>query len=383
MRKRNHFRPIRKLIFELSWAVLFFVVLEFGFRAVIALTSDRLVVMIDDYKQRNFKKINQELLYRPHPYFGYVRRDRGLNDDINSLGFWGAEIDREKPTDTVRIVALGGSTTAGSTTSWPHQLEVILNSRLNGKNVEVQNLGMGGWTSAEAVTAFAMVGLSFNPDVVVVHCANNDMEPMRAHEPIVDYSHYRRAMNVVQTETGDAILKHSWADEIDAAVSHWSDLYVYVKLFLADGMPRRTSLHELTTWRPATKAEPSEEGIAIFERNLRSIGALAEANDALMILTTMPALRQDRPDIPTVPDGHLRSLEYQNNRIRRLAEKEGWLLVDLALLSEELSPYFEDAIHLDARGDRLKAQALADRLMKSQLLTSIDVAPTKPAEGPQ
>jgi len=158
----------RKVAYGLMATVLFFCLAEVGFRCVVALTSDRLGNMISQYRSQFYSQVNQELDYRPHPYFGYVRRDKGQNDSINSLGFWGREMAVAKPEGTVRFVALGGSTTAGPW-AWPHQLETVLNERMDPVKVQVQNLGMGGWTSAEAVAAFAMMGLSYSPDFVVVH----------------------------------------------------------------------------------------------------------------------------------------------------------------------------------------------------------------------
>ena len=355
----------KKALFAFVATLLFFVLAEFGFRLVVSLTSDRLSNMIGDYQSRYYSQINQKLSYRPHPYFGYVRRDKGNNDGVNSLGFWGGEIEQEKPDGTFRIVALGGSTTAGPT-AWPYQLGIELNSRLDDTTVEVINLGIGGWTSAEALAAFSTIGLAYSPDAVVIHCVNNDLEPMRATEPEVDYSHYRRAMDVVQTNEGLATYKQDFGDIVDAVAAQWSDLYVYAKLFQSGTVPRRASLHELTTWKNHTTAEPSAKGIAIFERNLRSIAALAKANGAVTVLTTMPALSVRRPGIPTVPEGHLRSLEAQNERLRTLAKNNDWLMADLALLSADLTPYFEDAIHVDFRGEQLKAKSVADTLVSAQ-----------------
>ena len=252
-------------------------------------------------------------------------------------------------------------TTAGPT-AWPYQLETVLNAAGLDSKVEVINLGIGGWTSAEALAAFAMVGLSYEPDLVVVHCVNNDMEPMRAMKPKVDYSHYRRAMNVVQTEGGAARFRQDAGDIIDAAVARWSKLYVYAKLFQSGQVPPRASLHALTTWSNDTQPEPGTRGVEIFERNLRSIAALASANGAKTVLATMPALSTKVPGIPTVPDGHLRSLEAQNQRIRDLSKREDWILADLAKLSAELTPYYEDAIHVNMDGERIKAEGVVDAL---------------------
>jgi len=378
MKTRAHLGKGKKALFAVLATLTFFALAEFGFRIVTALTSDRLVSMIDNYQGRYYRRVNQELAYRPHPYFSYVRRDKGPTDGINRLGFWGDEWERRKPEGTLRVVALGGSTTAGPT-AWPYQLESVLKSRLDGRNVEVHNLGIGGWTSAEALVAFAMVGLSFDPDIVVIHCVNNDMEPMRALSPEVDYSHYRRAMNVVQTDAGLATFQQDLGDVLDAVAARWFDLYVYAKLFRSGSVPNRASLHQLTTWETQTRAEPTQDGIDIFERNLRSIAALASANGATTVLTTMPALSVRRPGIPTVPDGHLRSLEAQNKRLRALAGSQGWVMADLAQLSKEMTPYFEDAIHVDSRGERLKAQSIADALFAAQVVggsAPVDAMPT-------
>jgi len=382
MKSEGHLGAKKKLVYAALASLLFFAVGELGFRLVVAVTSDRLGSMIDEYRRQYYSHLNQELAYRPHPYFGYVRRDKGPNDLINSMGFWGPELSVVKPEGTVRVVALGGSTTAGPT-AWPYQLGKVLNALDDGPRFEVQNLGLGGWTSAEALSAFAMIGLSYEPDLVIVHCVNNDMEPMRAVEPEVDYSHYRRAMDVVQTDEGVATFKQDGSDIVDALAAKWSDLYVYAKLFKSGSIPGRASLHQLTTWPAATQPEPSDRGVAIFERNLRSIAALAEANGAAMMLTTMPALQGSRPGIPMVPDGHLRSLDAQNLRLRNLASKEGWLFADLAELAEDLGPYYEDAIHVDARGERMKATAIAAALDTSGWLALGRDVEVKPSEEPQ
>ena len=105
----------KRVLFAVLATILFFVLVEVGFRIVVSATSDRLVQMIDNYRARYYSHINQELKYRPHPYFGYTRLDRGGQDAINTLGFWGPEWAVEKPPNTVRVVALGGSTTVSYT----------------------------------------------------------------------------------------------------------------------------------------------------------------------------------------------------------------------------------------------------------------------------
>ena len=234
---------------------------------------------------------------------------------------------------------------------------------VDGVDVEILSLGIGGWTSAEANRGIRHGGPLFQPDLVVVHCVNNDMEPMRAMQPKVDYSHYRRAMNVVQAEAGAARFRQDAGDIVDAVVRS-GRLYVYAKLFQSGQVPPRASLHALTTWNNDTQPGQAR-GVAIFERNLQSIAALASANGAQTVLATMPALSTKVPGIPMVPDGHLRSLGHRS-RLRDLAEAEGWILADLALLSETLTPHYEDAIHVTMDSERIKP-GVVDALTEAQV----------------
>ncbi len=90
-------------------------------------------------------------LYYGHPYSsyamkpGYVSYDDNGNIDvsINSLGFRGPEITREKPEGMFRIVALGASTTYGIYVSdeytYPYQLEKKLDEKFGSDKIEVIN----------------------------------------------------------------------------------------------------------------------------------------------------------------------------------------------------------------------------------------------------
>ncbi|MGB0638827.1 MAG: SGNH/GDSL hydrolase family protein [Myxococcota bacterium] len=344
--------------------VLFLVLLEFGFSIFVGLTSSSLTNMIEDYRSRWYGETSESLLYRPHPYTGYVHQ-QDLN--INRHGFWGMDLPLEKPEGMIRVAAFGGSTTEGPL-AWPRQLEVRLNRRCDGICAQVQNFGMGGWTSADAVPAMALIASSYSPDFVVVHFANNDLDPMRYADPAIDYTHYRRNMDVLEDSPGEPKLRKGWFDHIDAIAVRISDLYVYAKLWASESIPTRANLHRLTTWPFETLSKPSPLGIEIFERNLVSIAALAEAHGATMVLTNMPMLTKERPGVPRSPPEHLQLLTEQNDRLRLLAQKKGWVFADLAQLSEELTPHFEDAVHVTVDGERIKARGIEEALEASGLL---------------
>lgn len=356
----------RRIGFGLSMAVIVFVCAELLFRLVLWIGSASLQSQIEEYQTTWYNDATPQLQYRPHPYMSYVRLDKGPLDEINRMGFYGLDHPFEKPRRTFRVVTLGGSTTAGPT-AWPHQLERALQARGLTENVEVINLAMGGWTSAEAVAAFAFLGVSYAPDAVVVHLANNDLVPLREASLVPDYTHYRRMMDVEQARDGRAVMRMGLADRLDGFIAPYSSLYVYAKLWLAGPIPRRANLNSLTVWPDLKYGDVTEKGRKLFIRNIRSIAAVAEANNIRMVMTTMPYASVGHPRVQLGP-GHAQDLAKQNSALRALARSEGWPLVDLETLSGELSPHFNDAIHLDVSGHEIKAHHIADGLMASGLV---------------
>ncbi len=98
--------------------------------------------------------------------------------DINSLGFRGPEIAREKG-NAYRIVALGESTTFGCTLGpedmpWPGLLEQMIRQRLNPRRpVEVVNAGVPGYTLEDNLHRIARDILPLKPDMIICYHGYN------------------------------------------------------------------------------------------------------------------------------------------------------------------------------------------------------------------
>jgi lysophospholipase L1-like esterase len=92
-------------------------------------------------------------------------------------GFRATRFAREKPTDTLRIFALGGSTTfglyVGAESAFPAVLEERLRERAPEHAVEVINLGCAGWASDRVVNLLPAV-LGYQPDLLVVYTGHNE-----------------------------------------------------------------------------------------------------------------------------------------------------------------------------------------------------------------
>ena len=85
---------------------------------------------------------------------------------INALGLRGPEIARTPPPGRTRILALGDSMTFGfyleESETWPARLEALL--RGEGRDVEVVNAGVGGWTISSETLFLEERALALAPD---------------------------------------------------------------------------------------------------------------------------------------------------------------------------------------------------------------------------
>ena len=111
-----------------------------------------------------------------HPL--YVNGELLNTLEINSSGYRGRDIAAPKEA-RIRIVALGGSSTMASECpegeTYPDQLEVVLDERLGDEDaVEVLNMGMVGYSSADVAALFERVAARPPTDLVTVCSAFND-----------------------------------------------------------------------------------------------------------------------------------------------------------------------------------------------------------------
>jgi len=96
----------------------------------------------------------------------------------NSEGFRGPEFNKDKPDNTYRIIAVGGSTTFGSgvtdENTWPRILEKKLQNLSESKNIEVINAGIGAITSFNESKLIKEKLIHYKPDLIIVYDGNND-----------------------------------------------------------------------------------------------------------------------------------------------------------------------------------------------------------------
>tara|TARA_Y100001949_G_C15989694_1_gene332274 strand:- start:4878 stop:5918 length:1041 start_codon:yes stop_codon:yes gene_type:complete len=97
--------------------------------------------------------------------------------NINSYGFRGDEISKEKPLNTFRIFIVGGSTSASlGSSSDQTTISGYLQQYLKeiNQNIEVINAGVGGSFSYEEAKYVKNYLINFEPDLIIVYDSAND-----------------------------------------------------------------------------------------------------------------------------------------------------------------------------------------------------------------
>ena len=161
---------------------------------------------------------------------GIIRNEHG-DILINDLGFRGPFFQKQRDQDTFRIVALGGSTTAGmyeNELTYPRILERMLNRSSTGKRkIEVINAGVWGYTSCQVVKRYKKEIIDLKPDLILLMSGWNDINKMRVsnierksqycmdHHPILVQSNIFRFLrlkikenfNKFTVESGNRVLR--------------------------------------------------------------------------------------------------------------------------------------------------------------------------------
>ena len=98
---------------------------------------------------------------------------------INSEGLRGSEFSKDKPNNTYRIIAVGGSTTLGAgvtdENTWPRILEKKLQSISESKNIEVINAGISAITSFNENKLIKEKLIRYKPDLIIIYDGYNDV----------------------------------------------------------------------------------------------------------------------------------------------------------------------------------------------------------------
>lgn len=127
------------------------------------------------YSLRQNAEVRQEFGSDPRGYF-----DAGatLTYHTNNIGFRGPQVDVRKPSGTLRLLGLGDSFTFGTGVRYEDtflaRLESLLKGRGDGPPVQVLNLGVPGYKTANEVETLLANFYTLGADMVVIGFFLND-----------------------------------------------------------------------------------------------------------------------------------------------------------------------------------------------------------------
>ena len=315
---------------------------------------------------------NREARAIPHPYLSYSLKpdyrtppDSKQQCSHNSFGLRGPETTRQKPAGVFRIVTVGGSSVYGQSESkdeavWSYRLERMLEEARPGLDVEVINGGCFGWTSFEVLINLELRMLDFEPDLVILYEAVNDMRAAlysKGGETQRDNTHWRAVWPVDRPSALEAWLEESglrtylvWRRYFTPYVGQRADLGYWtmrnyrgekgVKLFCGGDEPWPAG------WAP-------EAGFESYRRNLRSLVAVAREGGARTMFATQALMEWDFFDENGGEKRECARLQIDSFRRiqqiqREVAAETGALLGETAREIED-----EDARAFSERGERL------------------------------
>lgn len=143
-------------------------------------TSSEAYANTDDDLKRSICFDNDNLIWYNFPYLHLEPNQHFTTINVNDDGFRGKEISLEKPSNTFRIIMVGGSTAFGvgsssDLTTIPGYLQNYYDSNYE-LNIEVINAGMPNAFSYTETNYIKNKLVKYNPDLFVIYDAWNDLD---------------------------------------------------------------------------------------------------------------------------------------------------------------------------------------------------------------
>ena len=367
----------RALLFSISGLFLYILIIEILFRMLYRVICKRAYVHIP---RLPFSRMYVE----PHPYLPYVykknflchrempvtyplHRDREyMFAQVFTNNFrhvngpeGGRDIEVPKPERLIRVNCLGASTTGNyirynnQNYSYPMELEKTLKGAFPGLNIEVNNCGQGGYTSAEILIKFLLDTIDTKPDIVVIYHAYNDLEPSLTADFQSDYSHAKRNL-------GEIYYLYRLVSKIpDIPLESWNFLLNYCLFSQNIGF----NLLKVVS-RGTADIKNDFKGLGTYRRNIEHIINICKANGVHVIASTFcqylyPEVKNDKVYLRYFEGGKL-----ENQVMRELAKMHNLPLVDNEYLIPQEDKYFVDTVHFTPEGMQLLARNISHPIIE-------------------
>lgn len=311
------------------------------------------------------------LLYEKHPFLEYTLRPNveisyGKSKlHINSLGFRGKEFD---PDDTrpFRVFVLGGSSVFNRPVNNNLGFCVILENKLKvrfpGRNIEIINAGVSGYTSFHSLINLSTRILDYNPDAIIVYHSWNDLAAWPYLNRKANYGQlYQKVYSPLETRNALRTLANN------------SYLWLAMKplrLQLRKFLPLRIRFTSIVAKLKPNEGGDTDYGKLVYRRNIINIVTVAKKNRVQVLLINPLTL---------VHSGNSKEEKRRicYNCVKVPAERLPQLMSDAGIILEEVAlaehiPYIDlnkhlgqnidnlmDHIHLTPQGNEAVAEYLS------------------------
>ncbi len=267
-------------------------------------------------------------------------------------GFRSSRIAHRKPGDAIRIFVLGGSTAFGlyvdRQDTFAARLEQGLAGQVDGRQVEVVNLGCAGWASSRVANLLDAV-LDLEPDLLIVYSGHNEMlEGHLDSLSALSVPHRIRAALLSSSSLfawlNHAVMSLLWSEESALRAEKVVALRAgQIPTFVPGAAPEQErSLPDPAFYDAAASG---------YAENLRAMIAKTRAAGVPVLFILPVANLLSPPAISVHPEGFDREREFvQAVQAARLALREGRLAAGLQHLDRAiaLSPRYAMVHYLRA-----------------------------------
>ncbi len=326
---------------------------------------------------------DDELWWTPRPNAAGIHVRAGSFSSsftTNSRGLRDREYDEAKPDGVVRIVAVGDSFTWGYGVNDDEIFTEILESIL--PNTEVINLGVTGYNLKQEIRYFAREGARFDPDILLVAVAQNDILlgtgsppklpgmtiPTQVDEPP------RGGFNRLKTFLNDHVVLYSFvADRLN---TNKDVVRLLVKIGIKDRLLRFEETD--TNLVPALREYPAtlDSAMRRLQSELLDLKALSERHGMRLVVALIPALQTVDPKALqhsiayTIYEESDFDLAKPYRLITEFASSNDIELINpvpdfRSAFARGESIYFHRDMHFNFTGHRLFAESIAAYLMKT------------------
>ena len=272
---------------------------------------------------------------------------------INRWGLRGPEVSRNKPSDTVRIAAIGDSTAFGMEASsddavWVARMTARLRANDSKHRFDAINGAVPGYTLANSTIRLAEEILPFGPDYVVIYQTGTDIA-----------AHARRQFrSEYPTKNSDGRVSRFVRDN--------SLLFNLIRCNTTATAAR------LSLQRRHDRLD--DRGIKEYRKRLENVVSVARDAGSIVLLCTCPrAFGDERApsaqhtlaasalanNLALSLTGLNDAYERYNDAIRRVAKDMDVPLIDLDAIVPKRRAFFTDSVHLNDAGHRLVGETLA------------------------